>query len=54
MVRRLNAVLAEEHDGFLASVGKALQRKEDPFVPPPVKTIIKTGNNVEPEVPCVS
>jgi len=52
MVRRLNAALDESND-FLSHIGNSLQRKKKVILPP-IKTIIQTGNNTEPEVPCIS
>ena len=47
MIKRLNATLM--FNDCTELIGNALLKKK---VIPPIKTVVKTGNSVEPEVPC--
>jgi len=51
MVNRLNAALTG-HPECSTGLRGYLREKEDPFKSPLIKLL--TGNNVEPEVPCIS
>lgn len=52
MVKRLNARLSTQQD--IKSFVVKSSKKKEPFVMPPGKVIMTTGNTVEPDVPCKS